>query len=164
MPATADSVFAAIEVFKTFDNGSDGCESSADRDKEEFAPPRILVQGMSGIDYINRAMTIEVANRADRLMLGKCQNCGQPKEEEHFANCTTLEPEEGKDYYGGWAVGEFIEGQDLDFRLGNVVKYVARAGKKDPERYVEDLKKARDYLDRAIILAEENDDEREDEG
>ena len=38
----------------------------------------------------------------------------------------------------------------LDFDLGNVVKYVARAGHKDPEKTVEDLKKARFYLDDEI--------------
>lgn len=34
--------------------------------------------------------------------------------------------------------------------LWNTVKYISRAGKKDPERTVEDLKKARWYLDREI--------------
>ena len=38
----------------------------------------------------------------------------------------------------------------LNFDLGNVVKYVARAGHKDPEKTVEDLKKARFYLDDEI--------------
>ena len=38
----------------------------------------------------------------------------------------------------------------LDFDLGNVVKYVARAGHKDPSKTVEDLKKARFYLDDEI--------------
>ena len=38
----------------------------------------------------------------------------------------------------------------LGFDLGNVVKYVARAGHKDPDKTVEDLKKARFYLDDAI--------------
>lgn len=38
----------------------------------------------------------------------------------------------------------------LGFDLGNVVKYVARAGHKDPDKTVEDLKKARFYLDDSI--------------
>lgn len=41
-----------------------------------------------------------------------------------------------------------IEAWDLGFHLGNVVKYVARAGKKG--NTLEDLKKARWYLDREI--------------
>jgi hypothetical protein len=41
-----------------------------------------------------------------------------------------------------------IEDWQLDFYLGNVVKYVSRAGRKGSA--VEDLKKAQWYLDRAI--------------
>ena len=39
---------------------------------------------------------------------------------------------------------------DKDAYLFNVVKYVARAGKKDPVKELEDLKKAVFYLDRKI--------------
>jgi Protein of unknwon function (DUF3310) len=40
----------------------------------------------------------------------------------------------------------------LGFNLGNVVKYISRAGKKDPERLIQDLEKARFYLDYEINL------------
>lgn len=40
----------------------------------------------------------------------------------------------------------FIEDQKLHFSLGNVIKYVCRAGKKDPSKTLEDLMKARNYL------------------
>lgn len=40
---------------------------------------------------------------------------------------------------------EVINAWGLDFNLGNVVKYVARAGHKDD--IVKDLKKARAYID-----------------
>lgn len=49
---------------------------------------------------------------------------------------------------------DFITDQGLDFPRGNVVKYVARAGKKDPAKELEDLKKARKYLDFAINILE----------
>lgn len=42
-----------------------------------------------------------------------------------------------------------IEAWELGFHLGNTVKYIARAGKKD-RRVIEDLEKARWYLDREI--------------
>lgn len=45
---------------------------------------------------------------------------------------------------------DFIEDKGLGFHLGNAVKYIARAGKKDPDKAVEDLEKARWYLDREI--------------
>lgn len=41
-------------------------------------------------------------------------------------------------------------GLDKDAYLFNVVKYVARAGKKDKTKELEDLKKAAFYLDRKI--------------
>lgn len=45
-----------------------------------------------------------------------------------------------------------IEAWDLDFHLGNTVKYIARCGKKD--EVLQELKKARWYLDRKISLLE----------
>lgn len=49
---------------------------------------------------------------------------------------------------------EFIEdsGWGRGFCLGNAVKYIARAGKKDPSKEIEDLEKARWYLDRQIEI------------
>lgn len=58
-------------------------------------------------------------------------------------------------YYGGDTTYEaikVIEAWGLDFCLGNTVKYVARAGKKGDE--LEDLRKARWYLDRRISQIE----------
>lgn len=49
---------------------------------------------------------------------------------------------------GGIETIDFIEAKGLGFNLGNVVKYVTRAGKK--EDLLQDLKKARWYLDREI--------------
>ena len=48
-----------------------------------------------------------------------------------------------------------IEAWGLGFCLGNTVKYVARAGRKDPAKEIEDLKKARWYLDREISRLED---------
>lgn len=56
------------------------------------------------------------------------------------------------EHYGGaenpYEAIKVVEAWGLDFFLGNVLKYVARAGKKGDE--LEDLKKARWYLDRKI--------------
>ena len=43
-----------------------------------------------------------------------------------------------------------IEDWKLDFSTGNAVKYIARAGKKNPEKEVEDLEKAIWYLNRKL--------------
>lgn len=55
---------------------------------------------------------------------------------------------------GGIEVIDCIEAWQLGFCLGNTVKYVARAGKKDASKRLEDLKKARWYLDREIQRSE----------
>jgi hypothetical protein len=62
----------------------------------------------------------------------------------------------GPAHYGGadnpYEVIKVCEawGLDWDAYLFNVVKYVARAGKKDDTKELEDLKKAAFYLDRKI--------------
>ena len=56
-------------------------------------------------------------------------------------------------HYGGDTVYEaikIIEAHELGFHLGNSVKYILRAGKKDPKRELEDLEKAQWYLNRRI--------------
>ena len=45
---------------------------------------------------------------------------------------------------------DVIQAWDLNFCLGNTVKYIARNGKKDPEKQIVDLKKALWYLNRHI--------------
>jgi hypothetical protein len=45
---------------------------------------------------------------------------------------------------------DFIEDKQLGFHLGNAVKYITRAGKKDPTKEVQDLEKAIWYVARRI--------------
>ena len=45
---------------------------------------------------------------------------------------------------------DFIEDQNLNFNLGNAVKYISRAGNKDPKKFREDLEKAVWYLNREL--------------
>ena len=57
-------------------------------------------------------------------------------------------------HYGGkdnpYEAIKVIEAWDLSFCLGNTVKYISRAGKKNPNATIEDLEKAKWYLDREI--------------
>lgn len=59
------------------------------------------------------------------------------------------------DHYGGenspYEAIKIIEALGLDFHLGNVVKYISRAGKKH-ENVLEDMKKAKWYLDRWLEI------------
>ncbi len=49
---------------------------------------------------------------------------------------------------------DLIEDRNISFCLGNAIKYISRAGKKDKEEYVTDLKKSIWYIDRAMINKE----------
>ena len=64
------------------------------------------------------------------------------------------------EHYGGseniYEVIKVIENWDLDFHLGNTVKYISRAGKKDTDKELQDLKKAQWYLERRIQNLENN--------
>lgn len=53
-------------------------------------------------------------------------------------------------YQGKIEVIDFIEDKKLNFNLGNCIKYIARCHLKHKDNPVEDLKKARWYLDREI--------------
>ena len=53
-------------------------------------------------------------------------------------------------YKGKFETIDVIEDWKLGFNLGNTVKYISRAGKKDPAKYLEDLEKAAWYLKREI--------------
>lgn len=53
-------------------------------------------------------------------------------------------------YRQGIEVYDFITAYKLGYELGNAVKYISRAGKKDPSKELEDLQKAKWYLNRKI--------------
>jgi len=57
-------------------------------------------------------------------------------------------------HYGGsenvYEAIKVIEAWDLGFHLGNTIKYISRAGKKETDKELQDLKKAAWYLQRHI--------------
>lgn len=95
-----------------------------------------------------------------------CHSCNQeflfwlyseaePEKEEDKSN-TVNSPSHYTD--GEIEVIDYIEDKGLGFCLGNAVKYISRAGKKDQSKEVEDLQKAIWYIQRKIeqISKEEN--------
>lgn len=62
------------------------------------------------------------------------------------------------EHYGGegdvYEVIKVIEAWQLNFNLGNVLKYIGRAGKKPDASELEDLHKAAWFLKREIALLE----------
>ena len=57
-------------------------------------------------------------------------------------------------YNKGIETIDYIESWNMDFNIGNVIKYVTRAGYKDNK--LEDLQKAKWYLERVIEKAKGN--------
>lgn len=57
-------------------------------------------------------------------------------------------------HYGGsenvYEAIKVIEAWDLGFHLGNTIKYISRAGKKETDKELQDLRKAAWYLQRRI--------------
>lgn len=56
---------------------------------------------------------------------------------------------------------DFIEDKNLNYHRGNAVKYIARAGKKDPAKEIEDLQKASWYINREIDRLQQMEKEKE---
>lgn len=91
-----------------------------------------------------------------------CPKCGQPIPiggSCHGHSHARKEAVDHPDHYGGadnpYEAIKVIDAWGLGFSLGNTVKYISRAGKKDPQKTVEDLEKARWYLEHAIRRAKE---------
>ena len=74
------------------------------------------------------------------------------KSEEHYTTTQTNDPVNHPAHYttGKIEVIDYIEDQKLPYHLGNAVKYISRAGKKDKDKTVEDLRKAVWYIERYI--------------
>ena len=60
---------------------------------------------------------------------------------------------------GAIEVWDFIRDQQLNYHLGNAIKYICRAGYKSPDTKVEDLKKAIHYLENELLHSSQPDDD-----
>jgi hypothetical protein len=64
------------------------------------------------------------------------------------------DPVNRPEHYTSYPVEVIQITEHLNFCRGNAVKYIARAGLKDLDKELEDLKKARWYIDREIARLE----------
>jgi hypothetical protein len=62
----------------------------------------------------------------------------------------SIDPINSPTHYTAFPIEVIEITEHLNFCRGNAVKYLTRAGLKDPEKELEDLKKARWYIDREI--------------
>lgn len=69
-------------------------------------------------------------------------------------NLTKNDPVDHPSHYnkGKIEVADFIADQKLNFDRGNAVKYVCRAGSKDPDKEIQDLEKAIWYIEHEIKM------------
>lgn len=96
---------------------------------------------------------------------------GRPHERtsmcDRYPKCRPVEPtsvDTGTDYRpppehyrgAGMQPWDVVDAFGLDYYLGTVIKYVCRAGKKDIATKVDDLRKAADFLHKAIELEQKN--------
>lgn len=77
----------------------------------------------------------------------KAKDCFKPKEEKADDEIDMVNHPQHYSAHGIEPI-DYIESHDLNFNLGNVIKYVSRAPYKGTE--LEDLKKAKWYLEREI--------------
>ncbi len=93
---------------------------------------------------------------------GLCRGHWGPPDEPEDGYGRLDDPVDHPAHYGSednpYEVIKVIDAWRLDFCLGNAVKYIARAGKKDPTKTIEDLKKAQFYLNHEIEKLEKTDD------
>ena len=75
--------------------------------------------------------------------------------EDNRNECNPIKPNHYK--AGNFDVIAFCFEHDLDFATGNIIKYVTRAGKKNKDKTLEDLLKAKEYLERKIERVKAND-------
>ena len=78
-----------------------------------------------------------------------CDNCHM----DHECNkCTPDDPVNHPSHYtqGKIECIDFIADKKLNFARGNAVKYIVRAGIKDPQKEIEDLEKAIFYINYEI--------------
>ncbi len=58
-------------------------------------------------------------------------------------------------YTDGIETIDYIESKRFPYHIGNAVKYLSRAGKKNPDETITDLRKAVWYINRYIALLEQ---------
>jgi hypothetical protein len=94
-------------------------------------------------NFLEKQKLAEQTKTVDEVMEGALGE-GPAEKKEEWVN-------HPKHYnHGKIEVIDVIEDWGLDFLLGNVVKYVGRSGKKTKSSELEDLSKAKWYLDRKI--------------
>lgn len=122
--------------------------------------PDITLSGLP--DFPNMSAEIEAASQKNGNNTGRCTDaidsavyamgaiCGS----RHIIKPIKADNVNHPSYYGGannpYEAIKVIDEWNLGFDLGNTVKYISRAGKKDGNSEIQDLEKAKFYLEHRI--------------
>lgn len=119
---------------------------------DEYSHPAVVDGKLVSCQGLNCSMCDlgkyhEGCNSCSREFLFWLYSEADPEKEEN-KNDPVNHPSHYTD--GKIEVIDYIEDKGLGFCLGNAVKYISRAGKKDQSKEVEDLQKAAWYIQRKI--------------
>lgn len=109
------------------------------------------------IEKLNSAITKQPKNDYQRVenialnyatdLVHELKVLDEPKRMKEIADRYVDNNNTPSHYQGTIQPIDLINAQNLNFNLGNVVKYVCRAGRKDGENILSDLEKAKNYID-----------------
>lgn len=119
--------------------------------KYPFAKPKVaaveLGIAITAIYSVRRAMRKKINVTPERVVKTRMQSA----KPEFGASNVDLVNNPPHYRVGGIETIDFIEAKNLNYNLGNAVKYITRADHKDNR--VQDLEKARWYIEREILSA-----------
>ena len=114
---------------------------SGGRNQSLFADEIELVKSMTFVEAVKPVITEAIKGFAeDEVVYRGCPSM----------NTRDDDPVNHPSHYtdGKFEVIEYIEDKNFGYHLGNAVKYISRAGKKDPSKTKQDLAKAIWYINR----------------
>ena len=119
--------------------------------KYPFAKPKVAAEelgvAITTIYNVRRAMRKKINVTPERVVKTRMQSA----KPEFGASNVDLVNNPPHYRVGGIETIDFIEAKNLNYNLGNAVKYITRADHKDNR--VQDLEKARWYIEREILSA-----------
>lgn len=119
--------------------------------KYPFAKPKVAAEelgiAITAIYSVRRAMRKKINVTPKRVVKTRMQSA----KPEFGASNVDLVNNPPHYRVGGIETIDFIEAKNLNYNLGNAVKYITRADHKDNR--VQDLEKARWYIEREILSA-----------
>lgn len=123
------------------------CENCVVRDREWT---HLLSNGNG-----HKCLTIAFANEEELDQALALIHGDSNKSTEEIREIFGLDPIK-PEYYNDTKITPFdvIDDWDLNFYLGNAIKYIKRAGKKADNSKLQDLKKVREYIDHEIKVEE----------